>query len=93
MPDGTDGALVPFSPAAQQRIVVAPPSAPNRPMRDPAPIDQPAAPALPIVNVTIGRLEVRAVPPAAAPAKPRSERGGLQPMTLDEYLRQQQGKR
>jgi hypothetical protein len=45
------------------------------------------APA-PTVQVTIGRIEVRAAPPAPAPAQ-RATRPA--PMTLDEYLRQRKG--
>lgn len=49
-----------------------------------------AAPAEPVVHVSIGRIEVRAAPvPAAAPSRRREERasGGL-----DDYLRQRHGK-
>jgi hypothetical protein len=87
--DDTRGTLVPVSTAAAQRIVIAP-QAPYRPPRDEAPAGQ--ADAAPVVNVTIGRLEVRAMP-AAATAKPRSERRGAQPMTLDDYFKQRRGER
>jgi len=87
--DDTRGTLVPVSTAAAQRIVVAP-QAPYRPPRDEA-LAGPAD-AAPVVNVTIGRLEVRAMP-AAATAKPRSERRGAQPMTLDDYFKQRRGER
>jgi hypothetical protein len=42
----------------------------------------------PTIQVTIGRIEVRAAPPEPAPAK-RAPRPPL--MTLDEYLRQRRG--
>jgi len=88
-PNDTRGTLVPVSTAAAQRIVVAA-AAPYRPPRDQAPVGQ--TDAAPVVNVTIGRLEVRAVP-AGAMAKPHSERRGAQPMTLDDYFKQRRGER
>jgi hypothetical protein len=49
----------------------------------------PASPA-PTVQVTIGRLEIRATPPAATPVRP-SQRP--QPTSLDDYLRKREGQR
>ncbi len=50
-----------------------------------------AAPEPPTINVTIGRVEVRAVTP---PASPRRERPGRsQALSLDEYLQKRGGKR
>lgn len=43
----------------------------------------------PVVHVSIGRLEVRAAPAAAAPARRRDE---PRPASLDDYLRQRGGK-
>jgi hypothetical protein len=43
----------------------------------------------PVVHVSIGRLEVRAAPAAAAPPR---RRDGPQPGSLDDYLRQRGGK-
>ena len=43
----------------------------------------------PVVHVSIGRLEVRAAPVAAAPPR---RRDGPQPSSLDDYLRQRGGK-
>jgi hypothetical protein len=43
----------------------------------------------PVVHVSIGRLEVRAAPAAAAPPR---RRDGPQPSSLDDYLRQRGGK-
>jgi hypothetical protein len=88
--DDTHGTLVPVSTAAAQRIVVAPQAAPYRPPPGEAPGEQ--ADAAAVVNVTIGRLEVRALT-AAATAKPRSERRSAQPMSLDDYFKQRRGER
>ncbi len=46
-----------------------------------------ASDSTPVINVTIGRLEIRAVKDAAASAKP-TPAVGSQPMSLDEYLKQ-----
>jgi hypothetical protein len=46
-------------------------------------------PLPPTINVTIGRIEVRATPPPRAPAPPR--RASAPIMSLDEYLRQRAG--
>jgi hypothetical protein len=43
------------------------------------------------VNVTIGRVEVRAVSPPAAAARARSENRA--PMSLDDYLKRRRGDR
>ena len=68
-------AVVTFSPAS----LVSPSEAIASP--------QPAS-SLPTIHVTIGRIEVRATPPAATQPKPRS----VSPvMNLDEYLRQRGG--
>ena len=55
-------------------------AAPSPPRREPA------APERPVVKVTIGRIEVRAAPPAAQPLAmpPRTRKT----MSLDEYLQQ-----
>lgn len=44
----------------------------------------------PTIQVTIGRVEVRAEQPSPLP--PAKERSNLKPMSLDEYLRQRTGK-
>jgi hypothetical protein len=46
---------------------------------------QAAEPPMPTINVTIGRIEVKALPPAAAPPPPRKPQPSL--MSLDEYMR------
>jgi hypothetical protein len=64
------------------------------PARHPEPAVHTAGPATrpaeatPTIQVSIGRIEVRAVPPPPASAKPRA---GPAPMTLEEYLRQRNG--
>lgn len=45
----------------------------------------------PVINVTIGRVEVRAVQPPAG--KPRSEPSRPKPLSLDDYLKQRGGNR
>jgi hypothetical protein len=42
-------------------------------------------PPAPTIQVTIGRIEVRATPPPAAPAR-KEQKSAV--MTLEEYLRQ-----
>jgi hypothetical protein len=74
-------------------LVVRPQVAPARASEPPARAGRQASrpPAEPAVQVTIGRIEVRAVtPPArrAAPAKPTRSGPTL---SLDDYLRQRQG--
>lgn len=53
--------------------------------RPPAPV-RAAAPAVePVIQVTIGRIEVRATQPAPQPSRPRSAAPNA--MSLEEYLR------
>lgn len=76
---------------AVERFLVAVPSVRRRAQRDERGRQQPDAPAAAVVNVTIGRVEVRAMPaPAAQP--PRAARGP-QPLSLDDYLKQRRGER
>jgi hypothetical protein len=50
-----------------------------------------AAPAAPDVHIHIGRVELTALqPPAPRPAPRREEK---KPMSLEEYLRQRDGRR
>jgi hypothetical protein len=42
-------------------------------------------PPMPTINVTIGRIEVKALPPAAAPPRPQKTAAPL--MSLEEYMR------
>jgi hypothetical protein len=46
-------------------------------------------PPLPTINVTIGRIEVIALPPAAAPPRPQKTAAPL--MSLEEYMRRRNG--
>jgi hypothetical protein len=46
------------------------------------------APQGPVVNVTIGRVEVRA---HSAPGRPSTDRRGAKPMSLDDYLKRRSG--
>ncbi len=70
-------------------VVAPPPTAARRPDRDPSPLADAASGSEPIVNVTIGRIEVRAVTAQPAPA----HQGPPQPkpMSLDEYLQRRRG--
>jgi hypothetical protein len=63
-----------------------------RPYLEPAPPVPSAAAAQPepTIQVTIGRIEVRATPPAQPPPKQRS---APPVMSLEEYLRQRSGER
>jgi len=63
-------ALPPVSPPAPERLFAGPSAA-----------DEP-----PVVRVTIGRVDVRAVLPAAPPERPRPKRPPR--LSLDEYLRE-----
>ncbi|MEN3331912.1 MAG: hypothetical protein V7641_1277 [Blastocatellia bacterium] len=46
-------------------------------------------PQMPTINVTIGRIEVKALPPAAAPPRPQKSAAPL--MSLEEYMRRRHG--
>lgn len=50
-------------------------------------------PALPPVQVTIGRIELRAAPASAAPAGPARSRPGAPRLGLEQYLRDRGGRR
>lgn len=70
----------------RQRIVLEPTTAPYRPTREGFPVEMPEAHLAPVVNVTIGRIEVRAAP--ATSPRQSTEARGPKPMSLDEYLKQ-----
>jgi hypothetical protein len=57
-------------------VAAAPTGAARRP--------SPSQDVAPVVNVTIGRVEVR--PPAAPPPPPPVRTSGPRPLSLDEYL-------
>lgn len=50
------------------------------------------SPSAPIIRVNIGRIEVRAVTPAAPPAHPKRPRAGPM-LSLEDYLKQRGGQR
>ncbi|MDH3289291.1 MAG: hypothetical protein OEP48_16420 [Betaproteobacteria bacterium] len=82
----------PVSPAPEmQRIVVEPPTVRHRPERDPLHAEVATPSPEPVVNVTIGRIEVRAVP--AQPGSTRQRSQGPKPMSLGDYLKQRGGGR
>jgi hypothetical protein len=85
--------LAPDPRAIRPVIVVAPPAVPRRSARDEARSEQTNAHPVPVVNVTIGRIEVRAVQSLGAATRPRPEKRGSQPMSLDEYLKRRGGGR
>jgi hypothetical protein len=74
-----------------QRVVVEPPTVRHRP--EPAPFNAAFVThdPEPVVNVTIGRIEVRAVPPQPGATRPRSQ--GPTPLSLEDYLKQRGGER
>jgi len=47
--------------------------------------------ATPVVNVTIGRVEVRQPPPVLQPPTPAAPTPGPRPLSLDEYLERRSG--
>jgi hypothetical protein len=78
--------LVPDSRVTIERVFLETPSrVAHRQQPDDRYADPSQAPAAPTVNITIGRVEVRAV--SAPGAKPRAEARGPQPLGLDEYLK------
>jgi hypothetical protein len=77
--------LVPDARMAVERIFLTPPPASRQQRPDDRRDHDWAEPAAPTVNITIGRVEVRAV--TAPAAKPRAEARGPQPLGLDEYLK------
>jgi len=80
--------LVPPSRSAARAVQMAK-SAPPRPARLASPAGEPNAPP---VQITIGRVEVRAVQGAES-ATARSSRPQAPKLTLDDYLRQRNGDR
>jgi hypothetical protein len=82
LPAHLEPALPPPRTGRLQPALPAPPEAPAPP---------PAAPPDPVINVTIGRVEIRAAAPAPAPERrPRPEPPVL---SLDDYLRRRQQER
>jgi hypothetical protein len=79
--------LVPRARAGRQAVVAVPLTIPWRPRREES-IAATKAPAEQVINVTIGRVEVRAVaaPTPSARAPVTRQRPG--PLSLDDYLKQ-----
>jgi hypothetical protein len=77
--------LVPDSRVTIERVFETPSRVTHRRRPDDRYAESSEAPAAPSVNITIGRVEVRAV--SAPAAKPRAEAGASQPLGLDEYLK------
>jgi hypothetical protein len=63
----------------------------RRPLRDPDAVQPAQGPSAPVINVTIGRVEVRAV--KGSPARPRVDPAKPSPLSLDDYLKQRGGGR
>jgi hypothetical protein len=93
----TDGAgrglLVQDAQASRSTIVIAPPTVVYRPRDGEAHSEQAPAKSMPVVNVTIGRIEVCAVQAPGTVTKPRPEKRDSPPMSLDEYLKRRGGER
>jgi len=77
--------LVPDGGIAVERIFVTPPGASRQRQPDDRRDNDLQESAAPTVNITIGRVEVRAV--SAPVPKPRAEARRLQPLGLDDYLK------
>jgi hypothetical protein len=79
------------SPTEERPLVAAPATAPApSPSPSVAPRREPAAPPEPTVHVTIGRVDVRAVPPSPASpptARPHAPGGRRERTSLEAYLR------
>ena len=86
----TDPAPVPKPPAAvivRPQVAAIPPAEPSLPF---SPLPEATAETPPAIQVTIGRIEVRATPPPAAPSqKQRPDKPAV--MSLDEYLTERNG--
>ncbi|MES2741982.1 MAG: hypothetical protein V4754_13660 [Pseudomonadota bacterium] len=96
------GVLLPPAPRPSPQPAAGPALAPPTPSVSPsatraaersAPWNEPAlAPAAPVINVTIGRIEVRAMPPPAGPGRPRAAAVQAAPLSLDDYLKRGGGR-
>lgn len=88
-PPAKVGALLPSAEPAVRALLVETQATRRRSISEAAGVERSAD--APIVNVTIGRVEVRAVP---APTTPRQQQPqGPRPMSLAEYLAQRSGGR
>jgi hypothetical protein len=83
-----------ISPEQQMRkIVIEPLTVRRRPERQPLYADAATPSPEPVVNVTIGRVEVRAVQAPLTTSRQRTEPHGAKPMSLADYLKQRGGGR
>lgn len=80
-----NGALTPSFDRNAHAIAAEPQAMHRRPASPQSRLGDSAAGTEPVVNVTIGRVEVRA---AMQPAPPRIEARGPRPTSLDDYLKQ-----
>jgi hypothetical protein len=78
---------------ASQRIVIEPPTAVHRRARAEPRIEAPELAPAPVAHVTIGRVEVRAMPAPPASLRHPAKAHGPRPMSLDDYLKQRGGGR
>ena len=87
------GALLPSPDPGVRRVVVEAQTTRRRSAPESARAESPTVDHTPVVNVTIGRVEVRAV--QAPPTQPqrRSDARGPRPMSLEEYLKQRESGR
>lgn len=81
----------PIQPTAPPALlpVMRPPLPVVRSMRSMPVVGREPAPPAPTIQVTIGRIEVRATPPTAAPA--RAARPATPKLSLEDYLRSRSG--
>jgi len=87
------GALVPdqVSSLLPPRAAMVAPNMPARTYQDAVHGELTQEQQTPVINVTIGRVEVRAI--QGSPSRPRAEPSKPKPLSLDDYLKQQGGRR
>ena len=89
----TRGALIPAATAVAQNTAVQSRSEAGWQLSSSQQSQTSDADPVPVVNVTIGRVEVRAVQAPSAPAREHTELRRAKPMSLDDYLKQRGGGR
>ena len=101
-PEAPDRTELDLSSRTSRRPVSEAPAAPIAEGQGVAPPPESVAPGQPgvtertpprTVQVTIGRVEVRAIPPVSKPAQPLPESKPVPALSLDDYLRQHNGAR
>lgn len=90
-PTAAPPAPAPVQPRAAQPPALSPRHATRRQAAAPPPAPRAAARELPPIEVTIGRIDVRAV--TGAPAAPRATNAAAPRLSLDQYLRDRGGDR